>query len=563
MSLDRTKIQWNGWGWVAAKDGLGERDDLWAWLADQLGMPSLLATPARPLDEIEIREPRLTESQRAKFAELLGQDRVRQDKYERAFHALGRSYHDLLRLRAGDLGAAPDAVLYPRGTDEVLSVLAYCSDNSIAVVPYGGGTSVVGGVSANAGPFESVVTLDISGMDRLIDADPLSNAATAEAGICGPALEKALQAKGATLGHYPQSFEFSTLGGWIGHRGAGQNSTLYGKAEDWLISAKLATPRGLLATRDFPASAAGPHLTDLVCGSEGILGVVTEATFRTHPAPAGSDYFGYLFRDYAGGIAAIRHAMQEDLPVAMLRLSDSAETNFYRSYGALGKTRGISAALTDRYLKARGIGPEACAMIVGLEGTPESMAMSRRRFAQIAKKFDAIAVGNGPGERWRDGRFHGPYLRDPMMNRGVGVDTVETATSWAKLDALYAAVRQALENAVLETAPRPGARGIVLCHVSHAYAGGASLYFTVIFPRALGSELTQWQTIKKAASDAIVAHGGTISHHHGVGEDHLPWIAQEKGALGIDVLRAIKAALDPEGILNPGKLLPPGPPVDG
>ena len=555
MSIDRGKIQWNGWGWAAAKDGLAERDDLWAWLAGQLGMPSLLATPPRPLEEIDIRASRLAETHRAKFASLLGEDRICEDKYERAFHALGRSYHDLLRLRAGDLGAAPDAVLYPRGTEEVLAVLAACSESDIAVVPYGGGTSVVGGVTADPGAFSAVVTLDMSGMDRLTGVDPVSNTASAEAGIYGPALEKSLQAKGATLGHYPQSFEFSTLGGWIVHRGAGQNSTLYGKAEDWLVSAKLATPRGLLTTRDFPASAAGPRLTDLVCGSEGIFGILTEATFRTHPSPTGSDYFGYLFRDFASGIAAIRHAMQEDLPVAMLRLSDSAETNFYRSYGALGKTRGIAAALTGRYLKARGIGPEACAMIVGLEGAPESMAMSRRRFAQIAKTFDAIAVGNGPGERWRDGRFHGPYLRDPMMNRGVGVDTVETAATWAKLDALYAAVRRALENAVLETAPRPGARGIVLCHVSHAYADGASLYFTVIFPRALDSELAQWQTIKHAASEAIVTHGGTISHHHGVGQDHRPWIAQEKGELGLEVLSAIKRTLDPKGILNPGKLI--------
>jgi alkyldihydroxyacetonephosphate synthase len=557
MSADRTKIQWNGWGAAGYKNPLAAREDVWTWLAAQLGMPSLLATPARPLDEIALADSRLIPADTEKFVSLLGIDRVRDDKYERAFHALGRSYHDLLRLRAGDLSLAPDAALYPRGADEVLAVLAYASDAGIAVVPYGGGTSVVGGVSASKGSLRAVVTLDLSGMDRVVDIDTVSETAIAEAGIYGPVLEKALAAKGVTLGHYPQSFEFSTLGGWIAHRGAGQQSRRYGRPQDWLVSAKLATPRGLLATEDFPASGAGPRLTDLAIGSEGVFGVVTQATFRVKPVPAAKDYRGYLFRDFASGITAIRQATQEGLPVAMLRLSDAEETRFYRAFSAVGHRRGIVSRLTDAYLKARKFTDSAAMLIAGFESDESEVRQSRKRFAAIAKRLGAISAGSSPGKRWFEGRFHGPYLRDPLMDRGVGVDTLETAASWSKIDALYGAVRAALEKSIGETVPRPGARGIVMCHLSHSYPDGASLYFTYIFPRALDGELAQWRTIKTAASDAIAANGGTISHHHGVGEDHLPWIAKEKGDLGIAVLRAVKQALDPEGILNPGKLIPP------
>ena len=462
-----------------------------------------------------------------------------------------------MRLRAGDLAIAPDAVLYPRGADEVRAVLATASEAGVAVVPFGGGTSVVGGVSAAKGSLRAIVTLDLSGMDRVVEIDTVAETATSEAGIYGPALEKALAAKGMTLGHYPQSFEFSTLGGWIAHRGAGQQSARYGRPQDWLVSAQLATPRGLLATESFPASAAGPRLTDLIIGSEGIFGVVTEATVRVRPVPAAKDYRGYLFPGFANGIAAIRQAAQDGLPVAMLRLSDAEETRFYRAFGSVGRRRGIAARLTDAYLKARGFTGNAAMLIAGFEGDKSEVRRSRKRFAAIAKRLGAISAGRGPGKRWYDGRFHGPYLRDPLMDRGVGVDTLETATSWSKLDGLYAAVRAVLEKSIGETVPRPGARGIVMCHVSHSYPDGASLYFTYIFPRALDGEIAQWRAIKTAASDTIAANGGTISHHHGVGEDHLPWIAKEKGELGIAVLRAVKQALDPNGVLNPGKLIPP------
>jgi alkyldihydroxyacetonephosphate synthase len=556
MSVDRTKLRWNGWGWAAHKDELGDREAVWTWLAGELGMPSLLATPARPLEELSLPAPALYVEDRKALDDIVGADRVHDDNYERAFHALGRSYYDLLRLRAGDLSLAPDAVVYPRGTEEVLAVLVLAAERGIAVIPYGGGTSAVGGVSATRGALYSAITLDLSAMDRLIEVDPVSVTATAEAGITGPELEKALQAKGFTLGHYPQSFEFSTLGGWIAHRGAGQGSNRYGRAEDWLVGAKLATPRGLLVTGDFPASAAGPQLKDLVLGSEGVFGIITEATVRVRALPAASDYRGYLFRDFDSGAAAIRTAMQEGVAAAMLRLSDAEKTRFTRRYDGIGKRRSLARRLAELYVKLRGFDNKASALIAGFEGGATAVAHGQKQFGAIARRFGALPLGRGMGEHWRRTRFKAPYLRDPMMDRGLGFDTLETAAIWSKLGALHAATRAALEAAILKTVPREGARGIVMCHIGHSTADGASLCFTTIFPRSLDGDIAQWKTIKQAASEAIVANGGTISHHHGVGEDHLPWLAQEKGALGIEVLRAVKQALDPAGVLNPGKLLP-------
>ena len=556
MSIERSAIRWNGWGWTAHKDKLAEQEVFWTWLASELGMPALLATPARPLESIALPDVRLAANDKLRFVEILGADRVRDDTYERAFHARGRSYHDLIQLRAGVVSTAPDAVLYPRTGEEVQAVLASAGARGIAVVPFGGGTSVVGGVTANAGRFNSVVTLDLSGMDRSIDIDTQAMTATFEAGINGPALEKALAAKGLTLGHLPQSFEFSTLGGWIAHRGAGQGSNRYGRPEDWLVGVKLATPRGLLQTGGYPASSTGPGLNDLIVGSEGIFGVITQATVRVHAKPVASEYCGYLFKDFAGGIAAIRTAMRDGIATTMLRLSDPIETRFYRAFGTLGKKRTYRDRIGQLYLDNRGFDEKACAMIAGFEGEAQIVAAARRQFDALAKTCGAISLGEAQGERWKEGRFHGPYLRDPMMDRGVGVDTLETATSWSKLDSLYVAVRDVLESTIRETAPRAGARGIVSCHISHSYIDGASLYFTCVFPRMLDDELGQWRMIKKAASDTIVKNGGTISHHHGIGEDHLAWMAAEKGSLGIDILRAVKMALDPKGILNPGKLIP-------
>lgn len=555
MPIDRKDIRWNGWGWTRAHNPLEGREAVWTWIAAALGVGELPATPAKALDQITLSSSRLDAGARQTLSAAIGADAIRDDKFERASHARGKSFHDLLHLRAGNLGDAPDAVIYPRSADDVVRMLKWAGDAGIAVVPFGGGSSVVGGVTGSGGGQRAVVALDLTEMRKVVAIDPISLTVTAEAGIWGKDLEAALNAKGFTLGHYPQSYEFSTLGGWVAARGAGQQSARYGKAEEWFAGGEVATPKGVWTLPTLPASAAGPDLRALIAGSEGAFGVITRVTARIHHLPRARDYTAFLFRDFASGADAVRRLVQADLPLAMLRLSDADESYFFQAFGKAGQAPKFRDRVQDAFLKAMNVGERPCALIVGAEGDQATTSFVGVRARALLKLAGGVAVGSSPARRWYAGRFHGPYSRDPLMDHGLGVDTLETATTWSNIMRLWQAVRDALDKAMRDNAAAPGAHGIVLGHISHTYHDGASLYFTYIYPRDLKREVAQWQAIKKAASDAIAANGGTISHHHGVGEDHAPWLAAEKGAIGMDVLRAVKRELDPKGVLNPGKLL--------
>lgn len=556
MTIDRTSLRWNGWGPAKQPDLLPEGAPQWEWMREALGLSRLPSTPAKPLAEIRLAPCRIGEETLARLRAICGANQVRIDDYERAFHARGKSYHDLLHLRAGRLDMAPDAVVYPRSADETLAVVRLAAEENIALIPYGGGSSVVGGVNALAKSLGGcVITLDTTLMTRVVRIDKISMTATIEAGIYGPALEEALQRHGVTLAHYPQSFEYSTLGGWIAARGAGQQSNRYGKAEKWLVSAKLATPKGFWTTENVPASAAGANLNQLVAGSEGTLGVICEATVKIHAIPERKDYRGYLFKDFASGIEAARRINHAEIPVAMVRLSDAPETHFFQAFSASHPATGLKARLQKAYLRFRGIGDAPCLMLIGHEGDTGTVIWAQKRTEEICKSQGALALGTGPGHRWYHNRFGSPYSRDPMLDHGIGVDTLETATRWSNIAALHKVTVRAIEEAMDAHMPEQGARGIVMAHVSHSYPDGASLYFTFVFPRQLDREVEQWLAIKRAASDALIEHGGTISHHHGVGTDHIPWLAEEKGEIGLSLLRAARRELDPAGVMNPGKLL--------
>lgn len=556
MSIDRARLRWNGWGWVDHPDPTTVTPDIWKRIGTAFGVPTLPDTPARKLDEIQLPPSRLSPDTIARFANAASCGHTTTDAFERVLHARGRSYHDLLHLRAGNLDHVPDAVVYPGSAEDVARVLAVAAEEKIAVVPFGGGSSVVGGVTARGETeTQAVISLDTTRMHQVIAIDRTAMTATIEAGIYGPQLEEALDKEGLTLGHYPQSFEFSTLGGWIAARGAGQQSNRYGKAEKWFVSARLATPGGIWSSEAFPASAAGPRMGDLVIGSEGVLGVITDATVKIHEKPEVKDYRGYLFKTFTDGVAAVREMAQSDVPSAMMRLSDADETWFFQAFSGSGSSSSPLAGLIKRYLAAKGFDSKPCLFILGLEGDAALVSFAKKRAAAIIKTHGGFHIGKSPGERWYHSRFASPFMRDPMMDHGLGVDTLETATNWANIDRLYRAVQGSLREAITATMPSPGMRGVVLTHVSHSYPDGASLYFTYIFPRDVPHEVEQWRTIKAAASDAIVMNGGTISHHHGVGEDHAPWLRTEKGDIAMRALAAVKRELDPKGILNPGKLL--------
>jgi len=551
MPYSREELRWNGWGLRARTFDLhGQDTAVWDFVRETVGLAELPDTPPRALAQITLPTSELPKGLTDTLREALEDGRVKTGDYERAFHAMGRSYPDLIRLRNGELGeSVPDAVVYPKDEAEVQAVLEACAEAGAAVVPFGGGSSVVGGVEAKHGEGQSgVVTLDTTLMSGLLDLDPISHTATFQAGIYGPDLEAELQRRGFTLGHFPQSFEFSTLGGWIAARGAGQQSNRYGCADEWLVGARVITPAGEWRTLPFPHSAAGPDLNELIAGSEGTLGVITEATVRIHEIADKRDVRAYLFKDFESGTAAIRRIVQAEIPVAMMRLSDPDESKFFGTFKGLLHPAGTVEAAAEKALNVAGFGEGRCVLMIGLEGDAPAVRQSIARTMANVIREGGLPVGTGPGKAWYDQRFAMPYLRDPMLDRGVGIDTLETSTKWSNVPALYGAVRGAIRDAL-------GPDAAVLTHVSHSYSDGCSLYFTFFFARDLDDELGQWATVKRAASDAIANHGGTISHHHGVGTDHAEWFGPEKGALAVDMLSAAKDKLDPKRILNPGKLL--------
>ena len=557
-ALDRLKLRWNGWGAVDHPNPLPDGAAQWNLLRDALGLTTLPSTPPKKLADCVLPLNQLPAAVKHGLEEIVGTGNVHVSDFERAFHARGQSYHDLLHLRAGDLGLSPDAVVYPQSASQVEHVLALCAERNVAVVPFGGGSSVVGGVNAHAksvgGP---IITLDMTAMNNVLKIDKYAMTATIEAGIYGPDLEHQLAKHGVTLSHFPQSFQFSTLGGWIAARGAGQQSNRYGKAEKWFMGAKLATPQGVWDTKAFPASAAGPNLAQLLCGSEGTLGVICEATVKIHDIPKAKDYRGYLLPNFETGLALARQINHADIPIAMLRLSDPDETGYFQAFSA-GSAFGLKAYFQKLYLRWKRMGDAPCLMLIGLEGEPVTVAWARAQTSSLCRKAGALSLGTGPGKKWYHSRFDSPFARDPMLDRGIGIDTLETAASWSNLIELQSKVRAAILQAIASDTPdasTQGLNGICMSHLSHSYPDGASLYFTFLFPRDLENEVAQWQKIKRAATDAITAHGGTITHHHGIGTDHAPWLEEEKGAIGMNLLRQIKSELDPSGIMNPEKLI--------
>ncbi|GLW07677.1 alkyldihydroxyacetonephosphate synthase [Microtetraspora sp. NBRC 13810] len=515
---------WCGWGDPAkAADLPGPVRDL---LAETLGVRA----PGRPpaaLGDVRLPPVALPAGLLAGLGALAGAGGLRTDDEARIGHTRGRSTPDLLRMRAGDAADAPDAVLLPGSHDEVEEALRYCSAHRIAVVPFGGGTSVVGGLTARRDGFAGVLALDLARLDRLVSVDAESKVAELEAGLRAPRAEELLAGHGLTLGHFPQSYEYATLGGFAATRSSGQASAGYGRFDDMVAGLTLATPRGTLRLGRAPKSAAGPDLRQLVLGSEGAFGVITSLRLRVREAPAETVYEGWRFATFAEGAAALRRLAQLGAAPAVIRLSDETETL-------------VGGALPG--------GPAAdggCLAVAGHE--VGDAAASRERAASVLAGLGGVPLGAEPGEAWARGRFTAPYLRDALLTAGATVETLETAAFWSNLPRLYDAVRSALHGAL--------GQALVLCHISHVYETGASLYFTVVTAQT-ADPLDQWAGAKRAASEAIVAAGGTISHHHGVGRDHLAGYAAEIGDLGVDILRGVKERLDPAGILNPGVLIP-------
>jgi alkyldihydroxyacetonephosphate synthase len=549
---EQPELTIQGWG-PAAPSTTTDADDLGGtlpkaarrYLTRELGW-SPRPTPPVAVADIRLAPSRLPDEARARFAELVGEENVRTDRESRLRRAGGKSYLDLLRRREGDASDAPDAVVLPGTTEETAALLTACSELGVVVVPFGGGTSVVGGLAGVDPDDRPSVALDLARMSSVRSLDVPSSMVTVGPGMRGPALEEELSRAGLTFGHLPQSWEFATLGGYAATRSAGQNSTGVGRFDELVTGLTLATPSGVLELGHPPATAAGPDLLGLALGSEGTLGVITELTLRVRPKPTSCSYEGWSFRSWPTGLAGLQRLARHDLLPDIVRLSDGDETR-----ANLLMASGTGARLLRSTLKTRGHG-DGCLLVLGWEGLPSLVRARMKAAASVLRDGGAIRLGHRVGESWKSHRFSGPYLRDKLMDGGLLVETLETAATWSKLPTVYDAVRRALR----ESLTRDGRRPLIMSHVSHGYPTGASLYVTVLADRDDDLPIQQWLTAKRAATDALLGAGATLTHHHAVGADHRPWMEREIGPLGVEVLRAVKERLDPAGICNPGVLLP-------
>jgi alkyldihydroxyacetonephosphate synthase len=527
---------WTSWG--TQQPELTRR--MRSLLRDEIGKTAAVAPV--PVEQARLRACALAQGARERLTAALGAEAVLVDDQARARHAGGQSYTDLVRRRSGDAGDAPDAVLLPVDAEQVAAVLGICTEERVAVVPWGGGTSVVGGLAADRGAHSAVVALDLSRMDALLSVDETSLTATFQPGIRTPAAEAALATHGLTLGHVPQSFERASLGGYVVTRSAGQASSGVGRIDDLVVGLRMATPVGEVVLPSTPGSAAGPDLRRLVLGSEGTLGVVTEVTLRVRRLPESTRYEGWMLPSWEAGQAALR-ALAQDGPLPdVARLSDEAETRVSLAMSGSGAT---TRRALSTYLRVRGAG-SGCLVITGYLGDPADIRHRHRAVRRVLRRHGGVSLGQKAGRAWEHGRFAGPYLRDTLLDEGVLAETLETAATWTTLPRLYDGVRTALSTAL--------GRSLVGCHVSHLYPTGASLYFTALAAADSGREAEQWAKAKQAANDAIVAAGGTITHHHAVGRDHRRWYDRQRPDLFAAAMLAAKRTLDPKGLLNPGVL---------
>jgi alkyldihydroxyacetonephosphate synthase len=458
------------------------------------------------------------------------------DVYDRAGHTYGKSYRDVVRAFRGELPLPPDLVAFPRREHDVVALLDWCSDARVAAVPYGGGSSVVGGVECDIGDdYAGAVSIDLTRLDRVLEIDRTSRAARIQAGALGPVLEDQLRPHGLTLRHFPQSFEFSTLGGWLATRSGGHFATVYTHIDDLVESMRIVTPNGVAESRRLPGSGAGPSPDRLFLGSEGILGVITEAWMRLQDRPTFKASAGVRFPNLAAGVAATRAVAQAGLFPSNCRLLDPGEA-------------ATAAGVTDG----------SALLVLGFESADHPLdAWIERAVACCADHGGRVpegiraSSGEGAAGAWRGSFLRAPYGRDAMVAMGCIAETFETACTWDGFDALHAGVVETVEKALSEIC----GGGFVTCRFTHVYPDGPAPYFTVLAPGRRGAELEQWGEIKAAAAGAVIRHGGTITHHHAVGRDHRPWYDRQRPDVFADALRAVKRTLDPAGILNPGVLV--------
>ncbi len=548
-------MKWWGWGDEDVTFSDADKPKLWPYLGGELGLEEGVPVPPVSFEEINLPTAKTNLPFTAALKGALKADQISEDKKDRLIHAAGKAFRDLLRLRRGQVDYAPDLIVYPSNEDDVVAIIKAADEHDAVIIPFGGGTNIAGCIEPKDRNGRFIVSLDMWRMNRVLSVDKKSLIARIQAGVYGPHMEEQLEQENVTLGHFPDSFVHSTLGGWVATRSAGMQSDKYGKIEDMVIALRMVTPSGTIVTRTVPNTSNGIDVRSLCVGSEGILGVITEVTVQVHRLPEYKMFEGWLFPDFESGIKAIHECMRLGVMPVITRLNDPGKTALSAAFKK--PESGLKAkisTLVKWYLRAiKGFDfNQCCMMTTAYEGDYDTFHMQRRESSHIFRKHDGFCLGEGPGKSFQEAKYDFPHVRDYLMDRGVMGDVSETSTTWDNLLNLYSKTLSNIDQAIRNTGVDPW----VGCHISHNYHTGASLYFTFGCRQIEGRELEQYLYIKKAAEDSFMENGGTVSHHHAVGTEHLPWIEEDLSPAGVKAVKAIKDGLDPNGVMNPGKVIP-------
>jgi alkyldihydroxyacetonephosphate synthase len=551
-----TAMKWWGWGLDGVEFTHEDKPGFGPFIRKVLGVDVRrpTAAPAR-WEDLDIPASRLPDGLRSALADAGGAAFVSVEPRDRVVHGRGKSLRDLVSQRRGEFSRLPDVVVRPGSEDEVTAILRTALGADAVVIAFGGGTSISGSLEAPAGEERPVVSVDLGRLDQVLAIDGPSRLARVQAGVFGPHLEEQLAARGYTFGHFPDSFTHSTLGGWIATRSSGMQSDRYGDIADLVRGLRVVTPSGTLVTRPVPAASTGPSIREMVLGSEGRLGIITEATIHVRRLPARREILGYLFPTFADGLAAMRDLAASECSVSVTRVSDAHETQF--SFATRSRPTLLdklkSRALAEYLTRRRGFDTSEMSLaFLGYEGSEGHVAAQRRAAGRIVGRHGGLCIGATPGALYDQKKFDTPYIRDFLLDRGVAADVSETATPWSQLLPLYDAVSAAATGAFAEL----GVQGYMLCHLSHSYHAGACLYFTFAFQASPGADMiAQYALVKSAIQQAFVDNGATLSHHHAVGTEHAQWLEQDISAPGVVMLKALFDGTDPGRHLNPGKIV--------
>jgi alkyldihydroxyacetonephosphate synthase len=553
---DVKHMKWWGWG----VEGVGfhheDKPDFAAFVQKAVAL-DVRTTPVPPpgFDELDVPASRIGDDVLAALREIVGEDNVTTDDMERVVHTYGKSVRDLLRIRRNQFPRVPDVVVYPSDEWDVQQIVDAAVTADVVIIPFGGGSNIAGSLEPMPGESRTIISLDMGRLDRVLEIDEGSGLARIQAGGQGPDLEEQLVAKGWTLGHFPDSFTHSTLGGWVATRSSGMQSDKYGDIADIVRGLRMVRPGEIVELRPLPSTSTGPSVREMIIGSEGRLGVITEVTVQVHRTPPVREVLAYFFPDLKSGFAAMHEISESDASPSVTRVSDAGESAF--SFATRKKSTGVTAMGTNvlmGHLKRKGWNLEdMCLSFIGYEGSASHVAYEKKLVGAIVKRNGGIGVGKGPGALYDQKKFDTPYIRDFLLDRGGVADVSETAAPWSKLQDVYDNAIAAAQGAYKQL----GIHGWVMCHLSHSYHSGACLYFTFAFEHG-DDPIGQYEVVKKAIQQSFMDSGATLSHHHAVGREHSPWMEQDISAGGVALMQGLFDSADPQRIFNPGKILGAG-----